>query len=255
NGKKDLTSISASLTSNAPSLISNLSAQSFAIIPIDTSHSLIDPPSPLSSTSLLSPVVVSIDANRSSVSPSSQPTSPSISATTSSRSADISRSSFDPLSQPILPSYKINQENRSFQKQWFNNRPWLEYSIAHDRVYCYYCRHFGSTNNLINRNQSDAFIIGYNNWKHALGKNRRFQLHETSTAHIQATSNHNQFRIREKSKETIINIMDKGRLEQIRKNRERLIKSSSVIHLCCRQMISLRGHEEHQQKGLRSSIL
>ncbi|CAF3801461.1 unnamed protein product [Rotaria sp. Silwood1] len=121
-------SISTSLTSYTSSLSSNLSAsslsaQSLFIIRIDTSRPLVDPLPSILSTCLISPIVVPIDVNCSSVSPSSQPTSLSISLTTSSRPADISRSLFDPPAQSILPSYKINKERRSFQKQWFNNRP------------------------------------------------------------------------------------------------------------------------------------
>ncbi|CAF1173507.1 unnamed protein product [Rotaria magnacalcarata] len=82
-------SISTSLISNTSSLAQNLLTQSFAIIPIAISSPLIDPPSPLLSTSLLSPIVIPIDVNSASVSPSSQPTSPSVSQTTSSRSVDI----------------------------------------------------------------------------------------------------------------------------------------------------------------------
>ena len=53
--------------------------------------------------------------------------------------------------------------------------------------------------------------------------------------------------MREKSQSTVINLVDKGRMEQIRKNRERLIKIPSTIFLCGRQMIPLRGHEEHAE--------
>lgn len=147
----------------------------------------------------------------------------------------------------MLLSYKINNDNRSFQKQWFLNRPWLEYSVDRDRAYCYYCRHFGSTNTMTNRNQSDAFLTGYNNWKNAVGSNRGFKQHETAAAHITATFNYNEFIIREKSKSNVINLVDKARVEQIRKNRERLIKISSTIWLCARQMIALRGHDEHAE--------
>ncbi|CAF3801428.1 unnamed protein product [Rotaria sp. Silwood1] len=112
-------SISTSLTSYT----SSLSAQTLFIIRIDTSRPLVDPLPSILSTCLISPIVVPIDVNCSSVNPSSQPTSLSISLITSSRPADISRSLFDPPVQSILPSYKINKESRSFQKQWFNNRP------------------------------------------------------------------------------------------------------------------------------------
>ncbi|CAF4003689.1 unnamed protein product [Rotaria sordida] len=175
-----------------------------------------------STTALSSVSTLSISTILSLASPSSPST---ISVPSSLLPIDISRSVLDPPSQSFLLSYKINKD-KCFQKQWYNNRSWLE--------------HFGSTNNLINRNQSDAFLRGYNNWKNALVKNRRFHQHQTSTAHITATLNYNQFLVREKSQLSVVNVIEHGRIEQIRKNRNHLIKISSVILLCARQMISLR---------------
>ncbi|CAF1470107.1 unnamed protein product [Adineta steineri] len=207
-----------------------------------------------SSTSLtLSPV----DTRRSLTDPFSQPASSlsPLSIILSPVPLDISRSSADPPTQPILPSYKINNENRSFQNRWFTNRPWLEYSIESNKAYCYYCRHFGLTNIMINRNQSDAFLKGFHNWKIALEKNKGLKLHESSTAHITATHNYSEFVKREQSKLNVLNIVDQGRLEQIRKNRERLIKIASTILLCGRQMISLRGHQEDDESNNKGNFL
>jgi hypothetical protein len=199
------------------------------------------------STSPVSPSCSSIhiDTHRSSDSTAS--TSKSISPLLLSSPVDISRSARDQPARPQLPTYKYNNDNRSFQKHWFIDRPWLEYSIERDRAYCYYCRHFGSTNNLINRNQSDSFMTGYNNWRKALEKNKGLRQHETSAAHIAATSNYHEYLAREKSKVTVVNVIEKGRVEKVQKNRERLIKIGSAILLCGRQMISLRGHEENPE--------
>ncbi|CAF1388545.1 unnamed protein product [Rotaria sordida] len=203
-------------------------------------HSIHDSCISTSTTALSSVSSLSISTILSLASPST------ISVPSSLLPIDISRSVLDLPSQSFLPSYKINKD-KCFQKQWYNNRSWLEYSIYNDCANCYYCRHFGSTNNLINQNQSDAFLRGYNNWKNALVKNRRFHQHQTSTAHITATLNYNQFLVREKSQLSVVNVIEHGRIEQIRKNRNHLIKISSVILLCARQMISLRGHDKHEE--------
>jgi hypothetical protein len=100
---------------------------------------------------------------------------------------------------------------------------------------------------LINRNQSDAFINGFNSWRVALEKKRGFKQHETSAVHMTATVAYHEFKQREKSGLSVIHVADKGRDVQIRKNRNRLIKISSAILLCGRQMIPLRGHEEHAE--------
>ena len=201
-----------------------------------SSQSASPAPSCVSSSSAASPSLTPVDSRCFSVSPTSY-TLPN----------DISHTLVDPPAQPILPSYKNNHDNRSFQKQWFINRPWLEYSIKNDKIYCFYCRHFGLTSPLINRNQSDSFSRGYNNWKNALDKRKGLPQHESSLAHVSATANYNEYLLREKSKLNVINVADKGRVEQIRKNRERLMKIASTIFLCGRQMIPLRGHFEDEE--------
>ena len=162
-----------------PSLTSSSSSISSLLSPI-----IIDKPAVVSSSPFISPSTFSsfVDISRSPASlPSASSTlldisrSPASSPSASLTLLDISRSPADSPSQPSLPAYKINKDNRSFQKQWYAGRPWLEYSIINDRAYCYYCRHFCSTNNLINRNQSDAFMNGFNNWKIALEKKTRFE--------------------------------------------------------------------------------
>ena len=55
---------------------------------------------------------------------------------------DISISSDHPPVQPILSSYSLNEDNRCFQRQWYCDCPWLEYSITNDVAYCYNCHHF-----------------------------------------------------------------------------------------------------------------
>ena len=75
---------------------------------------------------------------------------------------DISQISQDPPSQPHLIIYPVDKENRSFQEKWYNNRPWMEYLIKLDSVFCYFCCHFsqGSTPTGIQR---DAFTrSGFN---------------------------------------------------------------------------------------------
>ena len=192
----------------------------------------LSPSSSSSTTQLIPPCLLSIEARSPTVdftspndirSSSSEPLLQSASPATSSsvtpiRShsllvsptlfalpTDISRTLTDPPVQPILSSYKNNHDNRSFQKQWFINRPWLIYSIKNDKIYCFYCRHFGSTSPLINRNQSDSFIRGCNNWKSALDKKKGLPKHESSLAHITATANYNEYLLREKSKQNVIN--------------------------------------------------
>ena len=159
---------------------------------------------------------------------------------------DISASINEPPTQPQLGKYLTNCQNRSFQYQWYRSRPWLEYSISNDSTYCYICRHFGSIfTNKSNRFQSDSFsTTGFNGWKRALEKNGGFQKHSSGQSHIQASANFDEYQSRIQSGTAVLNVIDKSRVQLIRHNREKLIKISTTVLLCAKQMIALRGHNE-----------
>jgi hypothetical protein len=74
-------------------------------------------------------------------------------------------------------------------------------------------------------------VRGFNSWKHAFGANQGFLKHQNSQCHKIADT-------------TVLQVMDKSRNELIKHNREKLIKIASTLHLCARQMIAIRGHEE-----------
>ena len=157
---------------------------------------------------------------------------------------DISKSCDELPSQPKLKNYPMNDQKRAFQSVWFNNRPWLEYSIVNDSCYCYYCRHF-SSNKL---NVGDAFIsTGFNNWKRSLESNSGLVKHSSCQSHIIATKNYESYKQRQATNSSVINQLDSGRIIQIRRNRDRLMKICSILHLLSRQMISLRGHVENEK--------
>ena len=157
---------------------------------------------------------------------------------------DLSQTSQDVPCQPHLPNYPIDKENRSFQVKWYTNRPWLEYSVAADAVFCHYCRHFAQFGTP-SRHQRDAFTTcGFNNWTRALAKDRGFDKHVKSQTHITSSANFLEYQSRRKSGTSVINVLEKSHAEQILYNRNKLIKISSAILLCAKQMIALRGHDE-----------
>ncbi|CAF3449893.1 unnamed protein product [Rotaria socialis] len=110
-------------------------------------------------------------------------------------SCDLSISVAHPPMRPVLSSYPVNHENRSFQSQWYQNRPWLEYSTKNDSAHCYCCRHFGQLVQ-INRFQSDAFTTGFNSWRRALEKDRGFDKHVKSVLHVTAAKNYDAYKNR-----------------------------------------------------------
>ena len=99
---------------------------------------------------------------------------------------DISRTCNDLPSQPKLGSYPSNSRNRSFQANWYVNRPWLEYSMSNDRVYCFNCRHFRS----YKTNIGDAFTsCGYNNWIEDSSSNATYLSHDIQNELLKIIAN------------------------------------------------------------------
>ncbi|CAM4956510.1 unnamed protein product, partial [Rotaria socialis] len=165
---------------------------------------------------------------------------------------DISRSSNDTPVQKQLATYPANQQNRSFQSTWFNDRTWLEYSVQNDASYCYYCRHF-SSNQLT---ADDSFTsIGFNNWRKALDKSGGFIRHVSSQAHISATKNYLTYKQQQETNSNVVKQLDSCRAIQIRRNRERLTKICSTLRFLARQMISFRGHEENEKSSNQGNFL
>jgi hypothetical protein len=160
--------------------------------------------------------------------------------------ADISQTSQDLPAQPRLTVYPTDSENRSFQVRWYTNRDSLEYSVERDAVFCYCCRHFSQFGmRARKRIQRDAFTTcGYNIWKRALATSRGFDKHATSQTHITSLASYSEYKARQKSNTSVANFPEKSRAEQILLNRRKLIKISSVILLCAKQLIALRGHDE-----------
>ncbi|CAF3472113.1 unnamed protein product [Rotaria socialis] len=168
---------------------------------------------------------------------------------------DISCSCNEPPSQPKLAIYPLSKHNRSFRSQWFSQFRWLEYSIQADAAYCYYCRHFNTRTNFNNRNQSDAFVRGFNSWKHACSTNQGFLKHQYSKSHIQAHVNFEEYISRKNSASSILQVIDRSRTEIIKQNRQKLAKIVSALHLCCRQMIAIRGHLESESSANRGNFI
>ncbi|CAF4677174.1 unnamed protein product [Rotaria sp. Silwood2] len=212
----------------------------------------VDEPSNSTCTTLDTSISIIIESQ--TISDSSSGKQDQIVANYNASSCDISISVDHPPIRPVLSSYPVNNENRSFQSQWYYNRPWLEYSIKNDSAHCYYCRHFGISIQT-KRLQSDAFTTGFNGWKRALETDRGFDQHVKSSFHIVATKNYDEYKKRLQSNASIINLLDKSRAELIKENRAKLMKICSTVLLCARQMIALRGHEENGESKNRGNLI
>jgi len=98
-------------------------------------------------------------------------------------------------SQPHLPKYpstKAGKQNRSFNQDWFQKFPWIEYSTSEDAVFCFPCRHFQTSSAYAD----DLFTErGFRQWKSAMGKDGKITKHAESGSHADAMTLWEQYRM------------------------------------------------------------
>ena len=154
---------------------------------------------------------------------------------------DIASDLSDNPKQPILSYYKRTIQGgqaRSFQKSWYTERPWLEYSQKANAIFCYACRAFS-----VAGSESTWTSLGFSNWKIAMEMKKGIKLHEASKSHldsmVQWTDYQNSIRIG--SIETILGGITG---QAIRDNRHFIKTIAHVVTLCAVKDLPLRVHLE-----------
>ena len=148
-----------------------------------------------------------------------------------------------PSAQPKLKSYPMSKfgrkkTNRSFQPVWYADRKWLEYSVAHDRCYCYPCRLFLS----LDKNKDHTFTVtGFNCWKKATEKNKGLKKHAMSQAHMNAMTQWCERETRKTSKMEVSAMLCQGQLE---KNRYYVMSIFDVVQFLVMNEMPFRGDKE-----------
>lgn len=91
---------------------------------------------------------------------------------------DISSDFSEGACQPVFQSYKRaskdNGKSYSFQSSWY---AWIEYSVEHNAIFCFCCRHFSI-------DHGHFTVSGYNNFQYATGKKGGLEVHAKSQRHI-----------------------------------------------------------------------
>ena len=86
---------------------------------------------------------------------------------------------FHPPKNFKFPEKRFGKEtfNRSCQSQWFEDHQWLHYDVGRDSLFCYVCQNSDDQSQLqAERRKETAFIsTGFNNWKKALEKIKKYQ--------------------------------------------------------------------------------
>jgi Domain of unknown function (DUF4371)/hAT family C-terminal dimerisation region len=152
----------------------------------------------------------------------------------------------------------IGRSGRGFRKEWIQNRPWLEYSKATEKAYCFPCRLFSRSLSAAQVRGHDAFITkGFCDWAHALGKGRGFTKHEISEVHQTCTemlTNRQRQLLDSENNPCISSCISAAfrsrqlqREKETAENRRYIGTLSSVMRLLLRLGLATRGHREDEE--------
>lgn len=122
----------------------------------------------------------------------------------------------DKPSQPVIdfPKTICDSHRRSFQKEWYRQFPWVEYSIERDAVVCFACLNFLPAGF---QNSDPAFTSsGFKNWKKALDQGRGLIKHAECQSHIKAFSAWKEIETRDGSSTSVSYLLGPTQLENYR---------------------------------------
>ncbi|XP_073064150.1 uncharacterized protein [Primulina eburnea] len=160
--------------------------------------------------------------------------------------------------QPILSEYPLNKNSlhpRRFQSSWYELFPWLEYSLAKDKAFCFPCFIFNKPSGC--PKQTAFTVDGFDNWKKVRsGKTCSFQ------CHIGKDNVSSPHRITEKACDDLMNqprhiqrFFDKVSSETVARNRLRLKVGIHVVRLLALQDVPFQGHDESSNSSNRGNFL
>ncbi|XP_050373315.1 uncharacterized protein LOC126790969 [Argentina anserina] len=145
--------------------------------------------------------------------------------------------------QPELsfPYSEQGGQQRKFQSSWFKDNPWLEYSIAHDKAYCFPCFLFETE-----ENTHKAFTVdGFRNWKRVCPSDNVLLRHVggVNSAHNAAMQKWDSLRNPAKGIEAVLHSRS---LKDVEDNRLRLKAAIEGVRLLANQGAPFKGHDESE---------
>ena len=143
--------------------------------------------------------------------------------------------------QPVnltFPRKWQNGEWRMFQKSWFAEFDWLEYSVSKDAAYCLYCYLFFHSGKPENFGSSVFAKLGYVNWKKA---KETFRSHTNCKTHTDARLRCDNFMNQRTNVDKKLKAVSK---EEDKRYDIRLTSSLDVARFVIMQGDAFRGHDE-----------
>ncbi|KAL5754155.1 hypothetical protein ACOSP7_022375 [Xanthoceras sorbifolium] len=145
--------------------------------------------------------------------------------------------------QPMLDKYPLTsdgKQNRSFQKSWFEQFSWLEYSIEKNKAFCFPCYLFDNV-----PSKYPTFTIdGFHNWKRIkCGTKCPFVQHEGvyNSHHSSAIQNWYTLKYSSRHIDKVMNTLSQ---QEILQNRLRLKTSLETVKWLAMQGCAFRGNDE-----------
>ncbi|XP_065868106.1 uncharacterized protein [Euphorbia lathyris] len=153
-------------------------------------------------------------------------------------------------SDVTYPKRCINKTNRSFQKHWFTEFNWLEYSVAKDEAYCLWCYLFRP-----NRRDNSGLAVftttGFSNWKKALDVFRQ-HVGAFGSSHNEAKKQCQAFK---NQRQSVSHILSAQGHEMEVNYRTRLTAVLDVIRLILHKGLAFRGHDESSTSSNKGNFL
>lgn len=147
------------------------------------------------------------------------------------------------------PFSQFGSQNRAFNKNWFEEFKWLEYSAEGNSALCFSCRVFGKQNTRINKDALSG--SGFSNWKRALDT---FREHEKSAFHVSTMSCWHGFKAT-KIQGDVIAQLHAANAAEILERREYLKRIAAIIIFLGTQGIPFRGHDEQESSPNQGNFL
>ena len=139
----------------------------------------------------------------------------------------------------IFPKKKYGKDNRSFRDAWFKDNIWLEYSVAKDAAFCFWCFLFKPV-----FTGDEAFTTNgfgpFCNWKKAIDKFRD-HVGLSSSAHNKARTYFENF---QNQKQSVAYIVKGTNQKSEQAYRIHLTAILDVIRYLLGQGLAFRGHDE-----------
>uniref|UniRef100_H2ZYF9 TTF-type domain-containing protein n=1 Tax=Latimeria chalumnae TaxID=7897 RepID=H2ZYF9_LATCH len=167
---------------------------------------------------------------------------------------DISQLPDDGRWHPELKRYSsqiFGMQARFFNRSWYEQYSWLEYSVALDAMFCFACWHFAHVG------QSGHFKTafthdGFRNWKKA---SVSLKTHDTAALHKCYMESWAEFKLQKEKGSKVKNLMNSTHAKAVEENQRYMRAVVESLHFTVCQTIAQCAHREDEQSTNRGNFL